>query len=68
MKQFEIDILKAVFARCFGLDSFTAKANDKLSEKTAIDTLAYQSGMRRNFIESNFAEIQKLAAENEKKQ
>jgi len=57
MNQFEKDLVLRTFLKCFGLRGALLKENDKLLREASIDSLARQSGLRKEFIEDNLEEI-----------
>lgn len=60
MENWEIQILKDTFKRCYGLHSAIIKAfegKDTSYKKECLKTLANQSGMRVDFLTNNIKEI-----------
>lgn len=59
MTLFEKEQVQKAFQRCFGLKE-TLHSEDSLVKRAAITSLAYQSGLREEFIKNNLEEILKL--------
>lgn len=61
MEQYQIDIIKTAFSRCYGLQSMVenTKPTDKMFDIT-VEVLANQTGMILSFIKANLNEIKEL--------
>jgi len=60
MEPFEKDIILKAFLKCFGLRSALEKSvknNDAILQITSIESLAMNTGMRKDFIKENLTEI-----------
>ncbi|MGL5713274.1 MAG: hypothetical protein ACRCX2_09665 [Paraclostridium sp.] len=57
LNSFEKEQVEKVFKKCYGLQSALQKTNDMLLRRGAIEALAFQSGLRKEFIEDNLEEI-----------
>jgi len=57
MNTFEKQQIEKAFSRCYGLQSALQKTDDVLLRRGAIESLAFQSGLRKEFIENNLEEI-----------
>lgn len=57
MNEFQIQQIQQAFKRCYGLQDALLKEGDALLRRGSIESLAYQSGLRKDFIESNLIEI-----------
>lgn len=60
LNSFEKEQVLGAFKRCYGLQSALSKSDDKLLRCGAVDSLSFQSGLRKEFIEDNLEEITKL--------
>jgi len=60
LNSFEKEQIEKTFKRCYGLQSALQKTNDSLLRRGAIESLAFQSGLRKEFIEDNLEEILNL--------
>lgn len=61
MEQWEIDIIRAAFARCYGLQGMVERVEPKDDMfSVIIQVLANQSGMSVRFIKANINEIKEL--------
>lgn len=63
MNEFEINLIETAFKRCFGLKESFIEAfrnEDKNNQTEVVNTLSYQSGLRKNFIRVYLPQIQKL--------
>jgi hypothetical protein len=61
MNEFEQDQVIKAFNRCFGLqNALKTSENDKVLRRGAIESLAYQSGLKKEFIENHLTEILSL--------
>ena len=61
MEQYQIDIIKTAFNRCYGLQSMVERVepNDKMFDIT-VEVLANQTGMIVSFIKANINQIKEL--------
>lgn len=61
MNEFETQQIQKAFNRCFGLQkALKTSEEDKLLRRGAIESLSYQSGLRKEFIENNLKQILEL--------
>jgi hypothetical protein len=61
MEQYQIDIIKTAFNRCYGLQSMVERVepNDKMFDIT-VEVLANQTGMIVSFIKANINQIKEF--------
>lgn len=61
MNEFEIQQIENAFKRCFGLQSAVKRSvEDELLQRAVVESLSYQSGLRRDFIKNNLEQIAQL--------
>lgn len=63
MEEYEIEIINRAFNNCFGLKDAFIKFSDyenKIVKNQMIETLSYQTGLSKGFINRNRKEIKEL--------